>query len=79
MVKPEEKRTFGSSSHRWGDNINMNISEIGLKKWNGFFLLRELAGFLNAVTNIHFSTKCGELLEYMKIYLLFKKDSFLCR
>jgi hypothetical protein len=29
MEKPEGKRPLGRSSHRWGDNIKMDLQEVG--------------------------------------------------
>jgi hypothetical protein len=29
MGKPEEKRLFGRPRHRWGDNIKMDLQEVG--------------------------------------------------
>jgi hypothetical protein len=29
VVKPEGKRPFGRPRHRWGDNIRMDLQEVG--------------------------------------------------
>jgi hypothetical protein len=38
--KPEGKRPLRRPRHRWGDNIRMDIREIGWKVWTGCIWLR---------------------------------------
>jgi hypothetical protein len=40
MVKPEEKRQLGRHSHRWEDNIGMDVVEMGLGAWTELIWLR---------------------------------------
>jgi hypothetical protein len=54
--KPERRRPFGRSRHRWEDNIKMQHQEVG---W-GFLDWFDLAKYgdrwqalVNAVTNFH--------------------------
>jgi hypothetical protein len=39
--KPERKRLFGRSRHRWKDNIKMDLREVGLEgAWTGLIWCR---------------------------------------
>jgi len=39
--KPKGKKPFGRPRHRWEDNINMDIQEVGWgESWTGFIWLR---------------------------------------
>jgi hypothetical protein len=38
---PEDKRSFGSSRHRWKDNIRMDLSEIGWRCVDWMHLAQE--------------------------------------
>jgi hypothetical protein len=38
--KPEGKRLFGRSRHKWEGNIRMDLREMGWMLWTGFMWLR---------------------------------------
>jgi hypothetical protein len=38
--RPEEKRPLGRPSHRWEDNIKMDVRDIGIDERTGFGWLR---------------------------------------
>jgi hypothetical protein len=38
--KPEGNRAVGRNSHRWKDDIKMDLTEISVRMWPGFILLR---------------------------------------
>ena len=38
--RPECKRPFGRPRHRWKDNINVDVKEMGGDAWTGFIWLR---------------------------------------
>jgi len=38
--KPEGKRPLGRPRHRWEDNINMDIQDVGCGVWTGSSWLR---------------------------------------
>jgi hypothetical protein len=46
--KPEGKRSLGRPRRRWGDNIKMDLREIGCGGWTGLNWLRigRSGGFL---------------------------------
>ena len=33
--KPERKIPFGRPTHKWEDNIKMNLQEVGVGAWSG--------------------------------------------
>jgi hypothetical protein len=37
-VGPEDKRTLEWDIYRWGDNIKMNLEQLGWKVWTGYIL-----------------------------------------
>jgi hypothetical protein len=44
MGKPERKRLLGRPKHRWEDNVNMDIQEVGCGTWTGLIWLWILTG-----------------------------------
>ena len=38
--RPECKRPFGRPRHRWKDNINVDVKEMGGVAWTGLMWLR---------------------------------------
>jgi hypothetical protein len=42
VCNPEGKRPLGSPWHRWDDNIQMGLQEVGWEAWTGlnWFILR---------------------------------------
>ena len=40
MGKPEGKKLLGRPSHRWEDNIKMDLQKIGCRAWSGSKWLR---------------------------------------
>jgi len=40
MGKPEKMRPLGRPRHRWGDNIRMDLGEMGGRVWIGCIWLR---------------------------------------
>jgi hypothetical protein len=40
MEKPEGKRPLGRPRHRWEDNINMDLQEVGWGVWTASSWLR---------------------------------------
>jgi len=38
--KSEGKRPLGRSRHRWEDNINMHLQEVGWGEWTGLIWLK---------------------------------------
>jgi hypothetical protein len=54
--KPEGKRPFGRPSHRWEDNIKMDLQEVGWGAWTELIWLRtdRWRAFVNRVTNLLF-------------------------
>ena len=42
--KPEGRRPLGKPSHRWEDNIKMDLQEVGWGAWTGLIWLREGTG-----------------------------------
>jgi hypothetical protein len=42
--KPERKRLLCRTSHRWEDNIKMDLQEVGCGTWTGLIWLRTGTG-----------------------------------
>jgi hypothetical protein len=49
--RPERKRPTGRPTCRWGDNIKMNLREIGGAVWTGFIWLM-IGTSVNTVVNL---------------------------
>ena len=66
MGKPEGKRPLGRPSHRWEDNIKKDLQELECGDMHWIELAQDRdrwRAFLNAVTNLRGSIKCGEFLD----------------
>jgi hypothetical protein len=44
MRKAERKRLFGRPKHRWEDNVNIDVQEVGCGTGTGLIWLRILTG-----------------------------------
>jgi hypothetical protein len=53
--RPEGKRPLGKPRHRWEDNINMDLREIGMDEANWIWLAQDRVqwlAFMNTVMNL---------------------------
>ena len=75
--KPEGKRPLGRPRHRWEDNINIDIQEVGCEGMDWIQLVQDRdrwRALVNAVMNLRGSMKCGEFLDWLKTGWVLKKD-----
>ena len=66
MGKPEGKRPLGRPRRGWEDNMKMDLQEVGCGGMNWIELAQDRDiwwAFVNAVTSLRCSVKCGEFLE----------------
>jgi len=64
--KPEGKRPLGRPRHRWGDNIKIDLQEVGCWVRTGSSWLRMgwwVAGTCECGNEPSGSIKCGEFLD----------------
>jgi hypothetical protein len=62
--KPDGKRPLGRPSHRWEDNIKIDLQEVDVGVWTGLGWLRtqrQVAGNCECGNEALGSIKCGEL------------------
>jgi hypothetical protein len=55
--RPEGKRPLGRSTHRWEDNIKLDLREIGIDGANWILLAQDRVqwrGFVSTVMNLRF-------------------------
>jgi hypothetical protein len=63
--KPEGKRPFGRPTHRWENNIKMDLQEVGCRVMDWIKLAQDRGRWrahLKVVMNYLGSIKCGEFL-----------------
>jgi len=61
MGKPEGKRPFGRTRHRWENNIKMDLQEVGCGGMD--WIEGQVAGTCECGNEPSGSIKCGEFLD----------------
>ena len=65
VAKPEGKRQFGNPRHRWKDNIQMDLQEVGWWDMDWIYLAQyrdRWQALVDAVINFWFPNNAGNFL-----------------
>ena len=69
--KPEGKRSFRRPGRSWGDNIEVDLQEIGLGGLGRSVL--KIGTNVNTVMNLRFPIKCYKICDWLRNCYLFKE------